>query len=364
MKLTVDATTLRDALANHVAERSTLEHLEHALLVAEGDTLSITTTDMQKWLTVELDASINAPGACTAKVDLLRAALNGLQGDTELVLDDTGLVLKAGRRRFRIPSLPSQDFPMVPVRDMAPVTVDVDSLRNGIERVEYAVGKNDVLKLWCNGVLLDDGYCVATSGPRMAVCPTEITLPTDQSIILPRHSMALFSSLLHDDAQVLLVKIPGGEIISALEVYNQKLRTRLRTAIIDAIYGQWKMAAHDADKFEHRIVITSANAAAALTRTIPFCMSAGFKKDVPLHAAINDGRLTLWPPSQPDTCDDVDLEDGDTLHETRIDALYLRDVVSSAKGADIIWLSNDGIKPQAFTFEGRDDLHYINPMRI
>ena len=69
MKLTIEKSTLLNALQkvqSIVGQRSTLPILSNVLLKAEGDTISLTTTDMEVCVKTDITANIDdcTPGAC------------------------------------------------------------------------------------------------------------------------------------------------------------------------------------------------------------------------------------------------------------------------------------------------------------
>ncbi|MBE9538502.1 MAG: hypothetical protein IMF06_05425 [Proteobacteria bacterium] len=363
MKLSIDAGVLRDALATNVTERSTLDYMEHALLVADNNTLRITTTDLEKWWTVELDASVSEPGEATGKVALLRAALNGLDGSVDLLLADNRLSLKCGRRRFNIPTLQVDGFTRLPDGETQPVTTEPAKLREAIKRVAYAMGKNDVRPM-LNGLLLDTNYCVAADGHRMAICPAPIDVPDTKEIIIPRDTVAYVLQLLGDAATVRLAMRPGGSRIVALQIHNPDTRTTLHTALIDSRYTNWQQIAIDPDGIDKRHTFSAVDARTALARVMPFCVGRAKVKSVPIGLASKGGHLTLSPPNMPETSDTVPCTTNDEQETIGLEANYLRDVLAPADLGKVTWHTSSPDSITAFTVSGRDDTHYIAPLRL
>ena len=118
MKFTIPRATLATALdaVRSVAGKSTVPILGHFLLAAEGDTLNITATDMDMEASVTVACRVEQPGQLTAAADKLSDIARLLPDGSEIAFEttETGrIVLKAGRSRFVVPTLPAKDFPVM-----------------------------------------------------------------------------------------------------------------------------------------------------------------------------------------------------------------------------------------------------------
>src|SRR5690348_11684352 len=97
-----------------IERRHTLLILSNVLLEREGDALSFLATDIE----IQIVAPSNLAGATDAKaltvgarklLDILRALPEG--AEVSLQPQDKRLVVKAGKSRFTLQTLPAEDFP-------------------------------------------------------------------------------------------------------------------------------------------------------------------------------------------------------------------------------------------------------------
>ena len=111
----------------------------------------------------------------------------------DIKLDDNKLVVKAGRSRFTLSTLPANDFPTV---EEGPgsltCSLQQSKLRRLIERTSFAMAQQDV-RYYLNGMLLEVSAgiirAVATDGHRLAMCSmkADIGQPDRHQVIVPAH---------------------------------------------------------------------------------------------------------------------------------------------------------------------------------
>ena len=103
-------------VAGVVERRQTLPVLSNVLLVVDGNTLSLTGTDLEVELVgrIQLEEAAEA-GEITVPARKLMDICKSLPDDAALSfkLEDNKAVIKAGRSRFTLATLPAADFPNV-----------------------------------------------------------------------------------------------------------------------------------------------------------------------------------------------------------------------------------------------------------
>jgi DNA polymerase-3 subunit beta len=175
----------RDALikplnlvAGVVERRQTLPILANVQLVISGQELALTGTDLEVELIgrVQLaEDAIQSPGEITIParklVDICKALPDG--SDIKIELDEQKLIIKSGRSRFQLSTLPATDFPSVEqAKGGQSFTLKQGELKHLIERTSFAMAQQDV-RYYLNGMLfeLTDGQLrvVATDGHRLAM---------------------------------------------------------------------------------------------------------------------------------------------------------------------------------------------------
>lgn len=213
----------RDALlrplnlvAGVVERRQTLPILANVLLVVEGERLSLTGTDLE----VELVVHLPLPAASDTRwevtvparklVDICKSLPEG--AELEISQDEQRVIIRSGRSRFTLSTLPAGDFPAIDdVAGGMAFDVKQGDLRRLIERTSFSMAQQDV-RYYLNGMLWevrpDRLRAVATDGHRLALCTleTELSVEEGTQVILPRKGVMEFSRLMQeDDAPVHIV---------------------------------------------------------------------------------------------------------------------------------------------------------------
>jgi DNA polymerase-3 subunit beta len=216
MKFTVKRDDLLAPLqlvAGVVERRQTLPVLANILLVLTDDNLSLTGTDLEVEIVGRLSVeSIVDTGEITVParklVDICRSLPDG--STLEFILDeDQRLLVKSGRSRFTLSTLPANDFPATDVNEDDIQFSCVQSIiKRLIDRTSFAMAQQDV-RYYLNGMLWEAENnllrCVATDGHRLAMCTREldIQVPSKTQAILPRKGVVELSRLLkEEDASV------------------------------------------------------------------------------------------------------------------------------------------------------------------
>ncbi|MGE8294995.1 MAG: DNA polymerase III subunit beta [Pseudomonas sp.] len=202
-------------VAGVVERRQTLPVLSNVLLVVEGQQLSLTGTDLEVELVGRVTLEDAAePGEITVPARKLMDICKSLPSDAliDIRVDDQKLLVKAGRSRFTLSTLPANDFPTV---EEGPGSLTFNlpqaKLRRLIERTSFAMAQQDV-RYYLNGMLLEvqSGLlrAVATDGHRLAMCSMEATIQQDgkHQVIVPRKGILELARLLTEqDAEVSIV---------------------------------------------------------------------------------------------------------------------------------------------------------------
>ncbi|MGH8279429.1 MAG: DNA polymerase III subunit beta [Gammaproteobacteria bacterium] len=238
MKFEVDRNSFLDplqAVAGVVERRQTMPILGNLLLGAEGKRLTVTGSDMEVELAAELgDVEIVEEGEITVParklVDICRALPDGVKIAVDL--DKGKMVVKAGRSRFALATLPAADFPLVEdIGVQREFALPGAKFKNLLSRAAFSMAQQDV-RYYLNGLLIETSEgrlrVVATDGHRLALCDLEAAFPADtskQQMILPRKGVLELQRLLGDkeeNVKVLIgsnhfrVELPGARFTSKL----------------------------------------------------------------------------------------------------------------------------------------------------
>ena len=223
MKLTIERAALLRSLGHVqsvVERRNTIPILSNVKIEAEDGKLAMNATDMDLDIAEDVDAEVGQPGATTAPAHTLYEIVRKLPDGAQVEMDADGeghLTLKAGRSRFSLTCLPTEDFPVVAGGEFdRAFNIGAAELRGLIDRTQFAISTEET-RYYLNGIYLHeverDGVtvmrAVATDGHRLA--SVEVPLPEGAAgmpgVIVPRKTVTELRKLIDeigDEIQVSL----------------------------------------------------------------------------------------------------------------------------------------------------------------
>src|SRR5690606_35326601 len=212
MKFTINRELLLKPLqqvAGVVERRQTLPVLSNVLLEVTDQQLSVTGTDLELELVARLplEGEIQS-GETTVPARKLLDICKSLpaEADIRLEVDGERQVVRSGRSRFTLSTLPASEFPNLEEEvGGALLEVAPDQLRRLIDSTAFSMAQQDV-RYYLNGLLLElrKGRlrAVATDGHRLAMSDAEVTgISDDAQVIVPRKGVMELARLLGDSSQ-------------------------------------------------------------------------------------------------------------------------------------------------------------------
>ncbi|MGE4532427.1 MULTISPECIES: DNA polymerase III subunit beta [Halomonas] len=194
-------------VAGVVERRQTLPVLSNVLIQVGQEELALTGTDLEVELIGRTVASrVDEPGSVTVPARKLMDICKSLpdQAELQFSLEEGRAVLRSGRSRFTLSTLPVAEFPSV---EESPGSLELSLprgvLKQLIDATSFAMAQQDV-RYYLNGMLLEmrDNLirAVATDGHRLAVCsrPAELRMESPQKLIVPRKGILELVRLLDD----------------------------------------------------------------------------------------------------------------------------------------------------------------------
>jgi len=181
------------AVIGVVERRQTMPILSNVLLVAKGNELAVTATDLEVELVAQTEVSVEAGGEITVSgrklLDICRALPDG--STIDISVSGEKVVIRSGRSKFSLATLPAAEFPTVEdIKAGQTIAVEQSVLGRLIEKTHFSMAQQDV-RYYLNGMLLETGgkhlRAVATDGHRLALCEAEVDGSLDeQQVIVPR----------------------------------------------------------------------------------------------------------------------------------------------------------------------------------
>jgi DNA polymerase-3 subunit beta len=181
--------------------------LANVLLSVRDGRLSITATDLEVELVAATEVTVQVAGDITVPgrkfLDILRALPE--RAAVALTVEGEKVVLKAGRSRFSLASLPAGEFPVIDdINAQQSVQIPRKELLRLLEKTHFSMAQQDV-RYYLNGMLLEiDGVslrAVATDGHRLALCETVLSVRANaaQQVIVPRKGVLELQRVLTED---------------------------------------------------------------------------------------------------------------------------------------------------------------------
>lgn len=255
-----------DALASIPPKNSTRPILSNVALEPAGAHIRIHANDLSGYM------SCLCPGMggelltrTTVNAAKLRAIVKNLPKDAtlELVLKDDTLTVRSGRSRFKLGTLPFDDFPLFEevAAEVSCVTIYAPMLRDALKAVQHAQAHNDV-RAYLNGTLFDfrgDALAlVSTDGHRLArTVLAEVNTENPLQAIVSQDHVALLIGLLQADEDVTL---EFGKNQFAISVGLIQFRCKL----LDGQYPDYERVIPPA--YEHCIEVCAKDLITALGR--------------------------------------------------------------------------------------------------
>ena len=359
----------RDALikplnlvAGVVERRQTLPILSNVFMSLEAGQLSLTGTDLEVELVGRVpvdgdseDGEITVPAR--KLVDICKSLPDG--STIEFSVSSGKAMVKAGRSRFTLSTLPASEFPSVDEQggDLS-LEIPQAVLKRLIERTSFAMAQQDV-RYYLSGMLLELKAgrlrMVATDGHRLALCTADDAVSVgDASVIVPRKGILELSRLL--DADDTLRLVIGSNHIRAV---NKQFT--FTSKLVDGKFPEYeRVLPKSADK---TVIGERLELRQAFTRTA--ILSNEKYRGVRLKLSEDTLDITANNPEQEQAEEVVAVEyQGDEL-EVGFNVSYLLDVLSVLDGEKIrLSLSDSASSALLEEAEEGDSLYVVMPMRL
>ena len=205
-----------------VERRHTLPILSNVFLKTDGKKLEFIATDLEIQIatSTQLDEDYSSEAltiSARKTVDILRA----LPDKTKISLEasENRAMLKSGKSKFNLQTLPSKDFPLISAKENAKldiVKIEQNVLKDMLQKVQFSMAQQDI-RYYLNGLLLVlEGQTlrlIATDGHRLAHASTQLKSSAgERETILPRKTVLELTKLLNDDDSMVEMNITDTQI--------------------------------------------------------------------------------------------------------------------------------------------------------
>src|SRR5579871_1567421 len=372
MKITVERADLLKSLSHvHrvVERRNTIPILANVLLRAKAAELSLKATDLDVEIIETVSAETSPGGATTVPAqmfyDIVRKLPEGAQIVLESSPDRAAMVIRAGRSKFILQTLPESDFPDLAAGELThKFTVGASDLKRLIDKTQFAISTEET-RYYLNGIYLHAVTAgnrlmlraVATDGHRLA--QFELAAPAGAdgmpSVIVPRKTVGEVQRLIDDSKGEITIELSQSKIRLTLD------GVVLTSKLIDGTFpdytrviplGNDKLLEVDKKDFEQAVDRVS-TVASERGRAVKFALSAG--------------RLVLSVTNPDSGSATEELEvgyDADPL-DIGFNSRYLLDIAAQLESdTAILKLTDPGSPTLLSDKEAKGALYVLMPMRV
>lgn len=351
-------------VAGVVERRQTLPVLSNVLLQVQDEQLSLTGTDLEVELIGRTAPSlVDEPGSATVPARKLMDICKSLpdQAEISFALEEGRAVLRSGRSRFTLSTLPVAEFPNIEdSQGSVELSLPRGTLKHLIDATSFAMAQQDV-RYYLNGMLLELRSnlvrTVATDGHRLAVCSrsADIEVEPAHKLIVPRKGVLELVRLLDDSDE------PVSLTLGASHVRAHTGDFTFTSKLVDGKFPDYeRVVPRGGDKV---FIAERAELRQVLSRT----SILSNEKYRGVRLMLEEGNLQVMAnnPEQEEAEENVSVEYAGPGLEIGFNVSYLIDVLN-VLGEDRVQMTLADPNSSALMEEpgGGDAMYVVMPMRL
>src|SRR5258706_2787206 len=352
------------AVSGTIERRHTLPILSNVLIERSSGSLAFLATDIEIQITargtVESAGDARSVTVGARKlVDILRALPDG--SEVTLQQQDKRLLVKSGKSRFVLQTLPAEDFPRLakPAGEAARFSLPQKALRRLVGLVQYSMAQQDI-RYYLNGLLMvvEDKTLklVATDGHRLAFASMTLDskLPR-QEVIVPRKTVLELAKLLSDSDQEVRVELSATQAsfaFGSVELVSKLVEGKFPDYTRVIPVGHKNRLSIGRETLRQSL-LRAAILSNEKFRGVRWVLTDGSLKIVSSNTEQEEAEETL----------DVSYK-GDPI-DIGFNVNYLLDVLNNVAGSEVECRFGDAASSALLSFPSEADFKYVvMPMRI
>lgn len=372
MKVTLERAALLKSLGHvHrvVERRNTIPILSNVLLQASGRSLVLKATDLDLEVTESVPADAALAGGTTLPAhvlyDIVRKLPEGAQVSLEGGGDNGQLLLRSGRSRFNLQSLPESDFPDIAAGDFTHrFVLAAGDLKKLLDKTQFAISTEET-RYYLNGIFMHtvevEGHvmlrAVATDGHRLA--RVELPAPAGAGgmpgVIVPRKAVTEMQKLVEDLSAEVVVELSTAK---ARFTFGGVVLT---TKLIDGTFPDYGRVIPTGN--DKRLVVDRAPFAEAVDRVSTISSERGRA----VKLSLSEGKLTLsvTNPDSGSAVEEIEADYDSAPLDIGFNARYLLDITQQLESDTALFrLADPGSPTVVQDRDGAAALYVLMPMRV
>jgi len=348
-----------------VERRQTLPILANVMLRKTGASVQLTTSDLE--IQIRTHAELGGDEGEFATTIAARKLIDNLRtmpADQNVSLESTGgkLILKGGKSRFTLQSLPAADFPLVQeAANFGPTfSVPQQALKALMNRVAFSMAIHDI-RYYLNGILFvaegNNLSLVATDGHRLAYANAtlDVAIPSKQEVILPRKTVLELQRLLSDKEGAIDMQFAGNQAKFSFDGME------FVTKLVEGKFPDYNRVIPR--NHTNELILGRQTLLSSLQRTA--IMTSDKFKGVRLNIEPGSLRVAASNAEQEEATDEIEIDYAGDAIEIGFNVTYLMDVLTNMSQDMVRFSLSDGNSSALITLPDSEDFKYVvMPMRI
>lgn len=337
------------AVAKVVEARNTIPILSNILLDAGDGKLKVTGTDLDIEASTSVEATVNVPGRLTVNAKLLGDLAKKATGDVTMTLENEKFIVKYGRSRFTLQTLPAEDFPsLTSGAYTAEFEIDLAAL---FAPVSFAISTEEV-RFYLNGVYFrggDEAVAVATDGHRLAKHVGPI-LPAFDGIIVPRKTVGLIpKGTVTVSVSPTKIRIASGDLV-------------LTSKLIDGTFPDYERVIPTTERNDKVVTVDRDAIMKAADRVATVSSERG--RAVKMTIAPGSVRMVVFSADAGTAEDEIEAEYSGEPIDIGFNEQYVRDVFGTLPAGPVSLALADSGSPALVTGGTEGLTLVLMPMRV
>ena len=352
------------SVAGIVERKHTLPILANVMLRKTGSTVQLTTSDLEIQIrtSAELDGDagdFSTTVGARKLIDILRT----MPADQTVSLESSQnkLILKGGKSKFTLQTLPAEDFPLVQeAANFGPVfSVPQKTLKSLLGQVSFAMAVHDI-RYYLNGILFvaegNQLSLVSTDGHRLAFASAALDVQVPkQEVILPRKTVLEMQRLLSDAEGAIEMQFANNQAKFSFDGME------FVTKLVEGKFPDYNRVIPK--NHQNHITLGRQAFLSSLQRTA--ILTSDKFKGVRLNVEPGSLRVASNNAEQEEAVDELDVDYGGASIEIGFNVTYLIDALANMQ-QDMVTISlGDSNSSALLTIPENESFKYVAmPMRI
>ena len=346
-----------------VERRHTLPILSNLLLEAKNNQLQLTATDLEMQISLTVENAFTGDLSTTVSAKKLLDICRSLPESSEIDMTskDSRILLKAGKSRFNLQTLPAADYPVMTKAggETTKILLSQIVFKKLLKQVEFAMAQQDI-RYYLNGLLLEVNQnklnIVGTDGHRLSFTSTQLTQSYEKTeVIIPRKTVLELVKLLNESDEEVLIEIAQGQINFTFG------EIKLISKVIDGKFPDYNRVipqGHQNTFSVNRLQVLTAMQRASILSNEKY-------RGIRMVLTNNNLKLISTNTEQEEAEEELEIDYNKDALDIGFNVTYLIDVLNNVSDEKIIFSFADANSSCLVTTEQEPNYKYVvMPMRI